>query len=77
MPSWGRWRCTPPIPDLIHAPETERELEQIALDYDVRDGSLGEAGLSMDGVPLKVTQSMLVMMRHLVEVSLTTYVRPY
>ncbi len=31
----------------------------------------------MDGVPLKVTQSMLVMMRHLVEVSLTTYVRPY
>ena len=31
----------------------------------------------MDGVPLAVTQSMLAMMRHLVEVSLTTYVRPY
>ena len=64
-------------PALIHTPEVERDLEQIALDYDVRDGSLGEAGLSMDGVPLAVTQSMLAMMRHLVEVSLTTYVRPY
>lgn len=64
-------------PDLVHTPKVEKDLEQLAVEYDVRDGTVGKARLSMDGVPLEVTQSMLTIMRHLVDISLQTYVRPF
>ena len=64
-------------PSLLHTPEAERDLEHLAMEYDVRDGTTGLAALSMDGVPLEATQAMLTMMRSLVEVSLHEYTRPF
>ena len=63
--------------ELVHTPETERDIEQIAMDYDVRDGSLGKASLSMDGVPLEATQAMLRIMYTLVDICIQEYTRPF
>ncbi len=62
---------------LLHTDQAERDIEQMALDYDVRDGSFGVAGLTMDGVPLEGTLAMLGMMRNLVEISLKEYLRSF
>ena len=64
-------------PSLLHTSEAERDIEQIAVEYDVRDGSLGKAGLTMDGVPLNGTLGMIDMMRTLVELSLKEYTRNF
>ena len=64
-------------PDLLHTPEVEGDLERLAMEYDVRDGTTARAGLFMDGVSLEATQAMLTMMRSLVEVSLHEYTRPF
>jgi hypothetical protein len=81
--NWGAYALTGAFAlwtgnvDLIHTPDVEAEIEQIAVEYDVRDGTTGKACLYMDGVPLAATQSMLVMMRNLVEISLRNYIRPF
>ncbi len=81
--NWGAYALTGAFAlwtenvDLIHTPDVEAEIEQIAVEYDVRDGTTGTACLYMDGVPLIATQSMLVMMRNLVEISLKNYIRPF
>ena len=64
-------------PELLHTADVEGDLERLAMEYDMRDGTTGRAGLSMDGVPLEATQAMLTMMRSLVEVSLQEYTRPF
>ncbi|MQF69047.1 DUF4392 domain-containing protein [SAR202 cluster bacterium AD-804-J14_MRT_500m] len=64
-------------PGLLHGQKAEQDIEQLALDYDVRDGFLGKAGLTVDGVPLEVNSAVIEMMRNLVEISLTEYVRNF
>ena len=81
--NWGAYALVGAValysgdPNLLHTPEVESDLERLAMEYDVRDGTTGRAGLSMDGVPLEATQAMLTMMRSLVEVSLREYTRPF
>ena len=81
--NWGAYAVVAALalstsdPTLLHTEKAERDIEQLALDYDVRDGFLGAAGLTMDGVPLEANLSMLNMMRNLVEISLTEYVRNF
>lgn len=65
------------MPSLLHTEEAERDIEQLAVDYDVRDGMYGKAALSMDGIPLTASLAMLAMMRDLVNISLASYVRDY
>ena len=81
--NWGAYAVVAALalfnsdPGLMHTEKAERDIEQLALDYDVRDGFLGAAGLTMDGIPLEANLSMLNMMRNLVEISLTEYVRSF